>query len=102
MRSYLAIAIENNYETVLNSSLFTIDQEVLIEKIKEKTIFEHIIENETYVKTLVNNYLDKGVVSITEPDVIALYINMQKNSIYLENFKELEKVIILKENFLTI
>jgi len=102
MKSYLAIALENNYERVLNSSLFTIDQEVLIEKIKEKTVFEHIIEKETYVKSLVNNYIDKGVISITEPDVIELYLNIQKNSIHLENLKELEKVLILKENFLTI
>ena len=77
MKSYLAIALENNYERILNSSLFTIDQEVLIEKIKVKTVFEHIIEKETYVKSLVNNYIDKDVISITDPDVIELYLNIK-------------------------
>jgi hypothetical protein len=71
----------------------------LIEKIKEKTILEYIIEKETYVNTLVNNYIDKGVISITNPEIIDVFLNIQKNSNYVANFIELEKIIIIKENF---
>jgi hypothetical protein len=94
MKSYLADAIENKYYNILYSNLLTVDENIMFEKIEEKTIFENLCEDEQILKKLIDNYKDMYCLSLQKYESKELFNKIEEMFTNKELWNEVRTVIL--------